>query len=132
MNDEEREREQFMKQFEAGKYMRELRGERSLAQVCKGLEVSPNYLSSVEHGKLPSDNFIAVAEAFYGVDEDSLFIKWGKVPLVTNEVVRSNVTLQRTLSQIGRNPKLTCEDKEELFDQFYETFLQFIKRKARE
>ncbi len=125
-DDFEKEKEQLLKHFEAGRYMKTLRGDRSLAEVCKSLEVSTNYLSSVERGQPPSDRFISLAAEFYGIDEDSLFILWGKVPILAKEEIRENESLQRTLSEIRRNSKLTDEQKQNLYDSIYKTYRKFI------
>jgi len=122
----EREREQLLKYFEAGRYLRKLRGERSLAQVCKTLDVSPNYLSGVERGQLPSDRFISLAAEVYEVSEDDLFIMWGKVPILAQEEVRGNESLQRTLAEIARKKKLTDEQKQEMYDGIYKTYRKYI------
>lgn len=129
MASKEEEREQFLKQFEAGSYIKDLRGERTLAEVGKNLGVSPNYLSAVERGRLPSDHFISKLAKYFEVDEDELFIMWGKVPILATEYVESNETLQRTLAQMSRNDKFNEEEKQELYDDIYETYQRFIKRK---
>lgn len=127
--DREEEREKLLRRFEAGCYMQDLRGSRSLSQVARDIGMSPNYVSNVEKGRLPSDHYIQVISSYYGVDEDDLFIKWGKVPILTRETVQSNEALQKTLAQIGRDKVLNDEEKEELYDDIYETYQRYLKKK---
>lgn len=121
------DKEQIVKQYEAGKYLKKLRGDLSLAKVCKDIDVSANYLSDVERGRLPSDRFISMIADYYKIDEDDLYIRFGKVPLLAKEEVYGNDTLQRTLAEIGRNKKLSDTDKERLYDSIYRTYTMFIK-----
>lgn len=123
------EREQFLRWFEAGRHMRELRGDRSLAEVSKAIELSPNYISAVERGRVPSDHYIQVAASYFDVDEDDLFIMWGKVPILTRDLVQENVALQRSLAQISRDRSLSDEEKEKMYDEIYKTIDRYLKRK---
>lgn len=122
------EREQYIRQFDAGQHLKQLRGDRSLASVCKLLNVSPAHLSEIERGKMPSDHLISTLAQVYQVDEDELFRQWGKVPILAKEEVASNVTLQNTLAEIGRNTKLTDDQKNALYDNIYQTYRRFIER----
>ena len=125
--------EQVVKQVEAGEYLAELRGASTLAKVAKDLGYSASYLGYVEKGyRVPSDVFLSKAAAYFGVDLDSLFRRWGKVPILAKEQIRESDTLQDTLAQIRRNTKLTDEEKEELYDEIYQTTLRFFKLKGAE
>lgn len=126
MNDIDAEKAQYIRQFDAGKYLKSLREGRSLTNVCKELEVSTAYLSEVERGRMPSDLFITKAAAAYGVDEDDLFSRWGKIPILAQREVKDNPALLSTLSEIGRNRKLTDEDKERLYESLFHTYREFI------
>ena len=122
------EREQYIRQFDAGQYIKQLRGDRSLASVCKLLKVSPAHLSEIERGKMPSDHLISALARVYEVDENDLFRRWGKVPILAKEEVANNVTLQNTLAEIARNTKLTDDEKNDLYDNIYQTYRRFIER----
>ncbi|MDR3587348.1 MAG: helix-turn-helix transcriptional regulator [Desulfosporosinus sp.] len=131
-NLENPERLQLLKQFDAGQYLKHLRGKRTLATVCKELGVSTAYLSDVERGKMPSDRFIEVLANFYEINEDELFNLWGKTPILAKDEILNNRTLQRTLREINRNTKLTDAKKEELYDEIYKTYERFAKKIAQE
>jgi transcriptional regulator with XRE-family HTH domain len=124
------ERELLLKYYDAGKYLKELRGDRSLTEVGKMLGMSGNYVSSVEKGRLvPSDNYIMLIADYYGVDVDDLFIRWGKVPILAREVVKQNETLQKVLSEIARDKRLTDDEKNEMYDEVYKTYQRHLKKK---
>ena len=130
MRNKDEERAQLLRQFDAGDYLRDLRGDRTLAEVGKDLGLSGTYLAMVERGnKLPSDNFISKLAAYYKVDEDNLFVRWGKIPILTAEFVLRNETLQRTLSQMSRKTDFTEEEKQELYDDIYATYQRHLKKK---
>lgn len=130
MRNKDEERAQLLRQFDAGDYLRDLRGERTLAEVGKDLGLSGTYLATVERGnKLPSDHFISKLAAYYKVDEDDLFVRWGKIPILTAEFVLRNETLQRTLSQMSRKNDFTEEEKQELYDDIYTTYQRHLKKK---
>jgi len=112
VKDEERDR--FLRQFEAGRYLKHLRGDRPLTEVSKLLGVSTNYISEIERGKLPSDHFLLVSSKVYKIDEDDLFSRWGKIPILAKKEVTDNPTLLSTLAEIGRNKKLSDEPKREI------------------
>lgn len=131
-NIENPERIQLLRQFDAGQYLKQLRGNRTLATLSKELSVSSAYLSDIERGKMPSDRFMGVLADFYEIDEDELFKLWGKVPMLAKDEIQNNATLQRTLREISRNKKLTDEKKEKLYDEIYKTYLRFAKKLAQE
>jgi transcriptional regulator with XRE-family HTH domain len=124
------EREKLLRYYDAGKYLKELRGERSLTEVGKMVGMSGNYVSSVEKGRLvPSDNYILLISEYYGIDVDDLFIRWGKVPILAREVVKNNETLQKVLSEIARDKRLDDDEKDEMYDEVYKTYQRHIKKK---
>jgi hypothetical protein len=51
---------------------------------------------------------------------------WGKVPILAQEEVRNNESLQRTLAEIARNKKLTEEQKQEVYDRVYKKYRKYI------
>jgi len=120
------EGEQHLRQFQAGKYLKKLRGNRSLADVVKYLEISTNYLSEVERGKMPSDHFLSQAAEFYEVDEDDLFFRWGKIPILAAATIRDNKQLMTTLSDITRHKDFSDEQKQRLYDSLYKTYKDFL------
>ena len=115
-DEKDEEKEQFIKQFEAGRYLKSLRGDRPLTEVCKKLEVSTAYLSEVERGKMPSDRFLSVAAKVYGVNEDDLFFRWGKIPILAQKEIKANPEILSTFAEIGRNKRLTDEQKQKFYD----------------
>lgn len=122
--------EQMLRQVDAGAYLAELRGNTTMAKVAKDLGYSSSYIGYIEKGfRVPSDEFLSKAAAYYGVDLDSLFKKWGKIPILTKSEIRGSDTLQDTLLEIARNKKLSDEEKEELYDEIYQTYQRFLERK---
>jgi len=123
------EREQYIKQFDAGKYLKKLRGSRSLAAVCKLISVTPAHLSEIERGKMPSDHLISALAKVYEVQEDELFGLWGKIPILTKDEILARKSLQRILTDISHNRRLTDEEKDGLYDNMYELYRSFIQKK---
>ncbi|OLN29414.1 helix-turn-helix domain-containing protein [Desulfosporosinus metallidurans] len=126
------EREQFIKQFDAGQYLKQLRGDRSLAAVCKQIGVTPAHLSEIERGRMPSDHLISTLARVYEVDEDGLFRRWGKIPILTKDEILARKSLQRLLSEMSHNSQLTEAEKDELYDNMYELYRSFIQKKNQE
>lgn len=122
------EREQFIKQLDAGQYLKQLRGERSLASICKLIKVTPAHLSEIERGKMPSDSLISALANVYEANEDDLFLLWGKIPTLTKDELLNRKPLQRILSEISHNNWLTDAEKDKLYDKMYELYKSFIKR----
>ena len=113
------EREQFLKQFDAGQYLKKLRGDRSLAKVCKVLKITPAHLSEIERGRMPSDHLISALAKAYEVDEDDLFRRWGKIPILTRDEILARDSLQRVLTDISHNRRLSDAEKDELYDNMH-------------
>jgi transcriptional regulator with XRE-family HTH domain len=126
------EREQFIKQFDAGQYLKKLRGERSLASICKLIKVTPAHLSEIERGRMPSDHLISTFAKVYEVEEDGLFRRWGKIPILTKDEILARKSLQRILTDISHNRRLTDEEKDGLYDNMYELYRSFIENKNQE
>ncbi|MDR3540701.1 MAG: helix-turn-helix transcriptional regulator [Desulfosporosinus sp.] len=126
------EREQFIKQFDAGQYLKQLRGDRSLASICKLIKVTPAHLSEIERGRMPSDHLISSLAKVYEVDEDDLFRRWGKIPILTKDEILARKSLQRILTDISHNRRLTDEEKDGLYDNMYELYRSFIEQKNQE
>lgn len=101
-----------------------------MTEVGKQLGVSGNYVSSVEKGRLvPSDNYILVVSDYFGINVDDLFIRWGKVPILAREVVKKNKTLQKVLTEIARDKRLTDDEKNDMYDEVYKTYQRYLKKK---
>jgi transcriptional regulator with XRE-family HTH domain len=115
-------------QVRTGSLLRQLRIERELSLTALGeqLGVSSAYLSNIEQGvKAMSDHFTRQIADFYNVDENTLFGLLGRVPLLAREQLDEAGGLQDLLVEIKRNPKLTEEKKQRLFDQMYELYKNF-------
>lgn len=121
------EREKFIRQLDAGQYIKHLRGDRSLASVCRLLNVTPAHLSEIERGRLHSDQFISALAKVYEVDEDILFRLWGKIPTLTRDELLNRKSLQRILSEMSHNSQLTEAEKDELYNSMYELYINFIE-----
>ena len=126
------EREQFIKQFDAGQYLKQLRGDRSLASICKLIKVTPAHLSEIERGRMPSDHLISTIARVYEVEEDELFRRWGKIPILTKDEILARKSLQRILTDISHNRRLTDEEKDGLYDNMYDIYRSYIEQKNQE
>lgn len=123
---------QLYKQLSTGKFLQTLRkslgSTHTLTYVSKQLGITHPYLMDIEKGlKIPSDALISRISKFYNLDEDDLFQRYGKVPILAQKEVSENKSLQDTLAEVGRNKKLTDEQKERLYDNIYKTYQKFIK-----
>lgn len=115
-------------QVKAGAHLKKLRMEKELSLVSLGkeLKVSAAYLSGVEQGvKTMSDYFIRQISNFYNIDETDLFQLLGRIPLLAREQLDEADSLQKLLSEIKSNKKLTDEKKQKLFDQMYSLYKNF-------
>jgi transcriptional regulator with XRE-family HTH domain len=124
----EEQQEKVFGQIKAGAFLKQLRMERefSLALLGEHLGVSAAYLSGIEQGvKTMSDAFIREISEFFEVDENTIFELLGRVPLLAREQLDEADSLQELLVEIKRNPKLTDEKKQKLFDQMYELYKNF-------
>lgn len=122
--------QQIFKQLRTARYLQATRramGE-TLTHMAKNLGVSHPYLSEIEKGiKVPSDQLIKAIANFYKIDEDDLFQRYGKVPILAREELENRPILQKTLSEIKTNKKLTDEQKDELYDKMYRLYVSYIR-----
>lgn len=121
---------QLYRQLCTGKYLLSLRKALgfTLTHVSKQLEITHPYLMDIEKGlKTPSDALISRISKFYNLDEDDLFQRYGKVPILAQKEVSENKSLQDTLAEVGRNKRLTDAQKERLYQNIYKTYKKFIK-----
>lgn len=128
-NIDTQDRIQHMRQYDAGQYIKSLRDGMTLASVCKELGVTSAHLSEIERGKMPSDHFISKLARAYNVDEDDLFRRWGKIPILTKEEILGSPSLQRILTEISNNRKLSESEKEDLYDNMHAVYRSFIEKK---
>ncbi|WP_407312119.1 helix-turn-helix domain-containing protein [Desulfosporosinus sp. SB140] len=121
------EREQLLRQFDAGQHLKQLRGDRPLSEISKLMNVSKGYLSEVERGiRLPSDHFIGEIAKVYNTDVDDLFFRWGKIPILSYHVIAENKKLAKTIAEISRRKGLTDEQKERLCDSIHKAYKEVI------
>lgn len=123
---------QLYRQLSTGKYLQNLRkslgSTYTLIFVSKHLGITHPYLIDIEKGlKTPSDALISRISKFYELNEDDLFQRYGKVPILAQKEVSENKSLQDTLAEVGRNKRLTDAQKERLYDNIYKTYNKFIK-----
>ena len=86
--------------IDTGNYLQNLRLNKklTLSSASKSINISPTYLSDIEHGrKLPSDITIKNIAEFYEIDEIDLFNKFGKISLTVKELLLSDLNLQRKI-----------------------------------
>lgn len=127
MEENDAEREQHIKRYDAGRYLKSLRGDRPLSEICTLMGISKGYLSEVERGgRLPSDHFLDSIAGLYEINVDDLFFRWGKIPILSQKIISENNKLAETIAEIGRNKKLNDEQKERLYDMMHRTYRDFI------
>ena len=86
--------------IDAGNYLQNLRLSKklTLSSASKSINISPTYLSDIEHGrKIPSDITIKSIVDFYEIDEIYLFNIFGKISLTVKELLLSDLNLQRKI-----------------------------------
>ena len=86
--------------IDAGNYLQKLRLNKklTLSSASKSINISPTYLSDIEHGrKIPSNTTIKSIADFYEIDEIYLFNKFGKISLTVKELLLSDLNLQRKI-----------------------------------
>ena len=86
--------------IDTGNYLQMLRLNKklTLSSASKSINISPTYLSDIEHGrKIPSDITIKNIADFYEIDEIDLFNKFGKISLTVKELLLNDLNLQRKI-----------------------------------
>ena len=124
--------QQIYRQLRTARYLKETRlaTNETLTSTAKKLGISHPYLSEIEKGiKVPSDQLIRAIAKLYNIDEDDLFHRYGKVPILAREELENRPILQKTLSEIKTNKKLTDEEKDELYDKMYKLYVNYIRGK---
>lgn len=128
----EQRAEKILKQVEFGDYLIQLRNERgiSLSQLGEAIGLSANHLSEVERARKPaSDCLVRSLAKFFGFDEDEFFERLGRVPVLANEYLEKSTWLQRTLSELRTNRRLTDDERDELEQEMYEVYKRFLEGK---
>ena len=122
----------LLKQVEFGDYLLELRESKglSLAQLGDKVGVSSNHLSEIERArKQPSDSLIRALAKFYEKDEDEFFSRLGRVPALATEYLEHSEWLQKTLSELSNNRRISDEERDELESELYAVYKKFLERK---
>jgi len=86
--------------IDTGNYLQNLRLNKdlTLSEASKYINISPTYLSDIEHGrKLPSDATIKSIVDSYEIDEIDLFNIFGKISLTVKELLLNDLNLQRKI-----------------------------------
>jgi transcriptional regulator with XRE-family HTH domain len=116
---------ELIRRVDAGAYMTNLRTERgiSLANLGKVLEISANFISEIERGvKSPGDKYIRNFSNYFNINENFLFRKYDKIPLLAREELADNVVLQQMLIEISSNQTLTGEQKSAFYDDMFKHY----------
>jgi transcriptional regulator with XRE-family HTH domain len=91
----------------------------NLEDVAKYVGVSIAYISKLEKGENsnPSDEIIVKLAEFLELDENELFMEFNKIPLSTRNILTNHPELNKTISKISINNKLTDEQKKEYIEK---------------
>ncbi|MBC9786580.1 helix-turn-helix domain-containing protein [Heliobacterium chlorum] len=119
---------QLERQADVGEYLRGLREkhELTLTELGKKVGVSAAYLSELERGfKTPSDKLIMELAVLYEIDIEDLFNRFGKISATATTVLEKNPGIQKTLATISRDPRLSEEEKQDLYDEFFNVYLSY-------
>ncbi|MBC9786439.1 helix-turn-helix transcriptional regulator [Heliobacterium chlorum] len=122
--------EQMLRIADTGEYLRDLRLKKgiTLAQLSDNVGVSINFLSELERGlKPPSDKLIEALSKFYQVESSEIYNRLGKIPESATDELEKNPQLNKMLSEINQNKKLTPKKKLELYQEMYDVYLQFVE-----
>lgn len=115
---------------EIGLYIHECRIRRKLSLQVLGvrLGVNPSYLGQVERGeRVPDDDFIRNLSELCKFDENYLYDRLGKVPLIAREELERHVLLQEMLKKMGMSS--LSEQKK---DDIYQHLLEYIRKELDE
>ncbi|PHA02996.1 hypothetical protein COE51_01245 [Bacillus pseudomycoides] len=119
---------------EIGKILRDKRKEKNLTleYIADELDISINYMSQLERGdknKNPSDPIIIQLSEILGIDEKVLFEGFGRLPASLVEEIKSNSVLLDTLYKISNDNNLTNDDRNSLYNQMHDLYLNYINKK---
>lgn len=119
---------------EVGNFLRELRASKylSLNKVAKKLHISANYLSLIERGiNAPSDEVLYSIAEFYGIDKDNLFNRYSRVTPEDKKLLLELKGLRKTITELSMDERLTDEEKQELSEQVYALYNEYVQQKGR-
>jgi len=89
-----------LKNIHSGAYLNKIRLklDLTLSDASKYINISPTYLSDIEHGrKTPSDITIKNIVDFYNLDEIDIFNNFGKISLTVKLALLNDLELQREI-----------------------------------
>lgn len=121
---------QLLRMVQTGDCLKELRLKKklSLKDVCDVLSLSTTYLSEIERGiKAPSDYLIRELAEFYGIDEDIIFDKLGRVPLSIMEELRENKYLNDMIRSVRGNKDLSDERKYQIYESLFRVYKSMLE-----
>lgn len=118
---------------EFGRFLNKLRLRKglTLVQASEKIGISYNYLSELENGKKsPKDDQVVRKIAnLYGVNEDILFRKLGRLPLGTMEHIRHySPALLSLLSEVERKVDLTPEQRKSIEEQIMNIYKKYLDK----
>jgi transcriptional regulator with XRE-family HTH domain len=125
-------RDKLIQRFEAGEYLASLRNEKGLSLVItsKQLGISPTYLNEIEKGKkVPADELLRGIANYYDIPETDLFQRFGKIPLLVNELLVDVPELQKVLARVEADRKLTREEKFDFAEEIERVYMRYIRGK---
>ncbi|KLU65692.1 helix-turn-helix domain protein [Desulfosporosinus acididurans] len=130
---EDEKHQQLIRQYDTGQYLLSLRTEKGLTQpvVGKALGISSSYLSEIEKGvRMPSDELIEEFANYYGVNDNDLFQRYGKIPVIVRQEMREHPYLQDTLAELRRlrkKGKITDEQSDKLLREITTVYKKHIE-----
>lgn len=128
---------QLIRQYETGQYLLSLRNQLELTQpkVSKTLGISVSYLSEIEKGvRMPSEQLIQEFASYYKIDENDLFQRYGKVPILAKEEIKSSTYLQNALAELRRlrkKGKITDEQSDKLLQEVLAVYQKYFDEISR-
>jgi len=100
----------------------------TLQQVATMCGVSTNFVSLIERGlKLPSENVIVKLSKALEIDENELFRLAGKLHPQVIQAIQDHVGLRELFFEVTKTVKDESQ-RQELFEEVYNVYLDFLKR----
>lgn len=102
----------------------------TLEKLAESVGVSINYISLLEKNEKanPSDDIIVKLAMMLNIDEDDLFVEYGRIPLSTRKVLMEHPELRKSISFIGNDTKLSLKKREQFLLMVTELYKQMIKK----
>jgi len=99
----------------------------TIAQVAEKLNISINYVSQLERGlRRPTDDLIIEFARLYGVNEDSLFRKAGRLPLSVVKQILEQPDLQKAIAYVQKS-RMSESKKKALEKELLKVFAEFLE-----